>query len=231
MGIVIFVRCWFGLVQNPAQNCPPTLPHGAAVALFHATVGAFRNVTGRPASAHPLVSRFCDETLTLLSVYMTESGMSGPAGVAMLWLGRGFGCNRNWLCSSPSARLPHDVCLLVSVAARIEGSERRLSYVFERKERVELDQAMKIAKEDRNWQEDDVSGVLAEEAHELDHLGEAEHEDDLGNQEGVAVGGRPLGRRPPARIEHERVEDKGQRGEGGNMQGIGAPGLLAVGTG
>lgn len=200
----------------------------AAVALFHATVAAFRSVTGRPASAHPLVSRFCEEMLTLLSVYMTESGMSGPAGVAMLWLGRGFGCRRNWLCSSPSARLPHDVCLLVSVMARIEGSDRRLSYVFERKERVELDQAMEIAKKDRNWQEDDVSGVLAEEAHKLDNLGEAKHEDDLGNQEGVAVGGRPLSRRPPARVEHEGVEDKGQRGEGGNMQGVGAPRLLAV---
>ena len=129
---------------------------------------------------------------------MTESGMSGPAGVAMLWLGRGFGCNRNWLCSSPSARLPHDVCLLVSVLVRVEGSERRLSYLFERKERVELDQAMEIAKEDRNWQVGNVSGVLAEEAHELHHLGEAEHEDDLGDQEGVAVGCRPLGGRTPA---------------------------------
>jgi len=49
------------VAQSPAENCTSTRACGTAVALFHATTAAFRNVTGRPEPVHPLVSRFCDE--------------------------------------------------------------------------------------------------------------------------------------------------------------------------
>ena len=100
--------------------------------------------------------------------------------------------------------------------------------MFECEERIELDQAMEIAKDDRNGQVNDVPWVFAEEPHKLHHFGEAEHEDDLGSQESVAVGGRPLRRRSPARVDKEGVEDKGQGGKGGDVEGVSAPRLLTV---
>lgn len=51
-------------------------------------------------------------------------GKSGPYGVAMLWLRGGFSCRRKVLCSSPSSRLPQDVCILCQIIAWV-GDEGR----------------------------------------------------------------------------------------------------------
>lgn len=57
---------------------------------------------------------------------------------------------------------------------------------------------MEISKENRNRQIDKVLWVLAEESNQLDDLGEAKHEDDLGRQKSVPVVDIPALSGPPA---------------------------------
>ncbi len=88
------------------------------------------------------------------------------------------------------------------------------------KQRVDLDDAMKIAKHDGHEQVLDVAGVSEEQAHKLDHLGEAEHERKL-RPERILPGLRiPFLRRPPAGIEKQGVDNKCKRCEGSDVQGV-----------
>lgn len=97
-------------------------------------------------------------------------------------------------------------------------------------ERIQLNQAVKVAKDNGHGHKDNVAGVAQQQAHELDKLGEAKHEDELGPKGIVSILDVPLGRRPPARGKQKRVDDKGERGEGRKVEGVGAPGLLSVET-
>lgn len=57
---------------------------------------------------------------------------------------------------------------------------------------------MEVSKDNRNRQIDKVSWVLAEESNQLNNLGEAKHEDDLGSQNSVPVVDIPTLSSPPA---------------------------------
>lgn len=95
-------------------------------------------------------------------------------------------------------------------------------------EGIELDQTMEISKDDGDGNKDDIARVSQQKSHELDKLGEAKHEDELGPEGVVSVLDMPLSRRPPARGKQKRVDDKGQRGKGREVEGVGAPRLLSA---
>jgi hypothetical protein len=87
---------------------------------------------------------------------------------------------------------------------------------------------MEVAEHDAHREEHDVAWVPSEEAYKFDHLGEAKHEDKL-SPEGISpVLQFPVTRRPPATQEQQRVNEKGERREGGEMNGVGTPFLLAA---
>jgi hypothetical protein len=96
------------------------------------------------------------------------------------------------------------------------------------KEGVELDEPVKVSKDNGDGNKDDVAGVSQQKSHELDKLGEGEHEDELGPKGIVSVLQIPLGRRPPARGKQKRVDNEGDGGKGREVEGVGAPGLLSV---
>lgn len=87
---------------------------------------------------------------------------------------------------------------------------------------------MKISKDDRHGNKDDIARVSQQKSHELDKLGEAKHEDELGPEGVVSVLNMPLSRRPPARGKQKRVDDEGEGGKGRKVEGVGAPRLLSV---
>lgn len=87
---------------------------------------------------------------------------------------------------------------------------------------------MAPAKDDGDGQEHKVAGVAAEESHELDDLGEAEDEDDLGPQSLLAALHVPVGGTLPQGEDDEGVEEEGQGREGRNVESVGAPRLLTA---
>ena len=87
---------------------------------------------------------------------------------------------------------------------------------------------MKISEEDRHRKEHHVARVPLKQPHQLDYFGEGEHEDQLGPDSVFAVFHVPIGCRPPAARHNERIEGKGKRREGCNVQRICAPPLLSV---
>lgn len=101
------------------------------------------------------------------------------------------------------------------------------AYHVEGDERIDLDKAMEVSKNDGKGQEEEIGGVPLEESHELDHLGKGKHEDEL-SPEGVSAACEiPVRSRPPARRQKKGVNGKRQGGEGCNVEGVGAPGLLS----
>lgn len=95
-------------------------------------------------------------------------------------------------------------------------------------ESIELDQAVEVAEDDRNWQEHNIDRVAAEQPHELDHFGEAEHEYELGPERiSPALRGPALGCLP-AQGQEEWISHKGQGGERRDVQGVRAPRLLTI---
>lgn len=86
---------------------------------------------------------------------------------------------------------------------------------------------MEVPKNDGHGEEHDVGRVAAEEANELDNLGEGQ-ECELGVKGTVSVHGLPTFGTPPEGCQDEKVEDEGERGEGCNVQCICAPPLLSV---
>jgi hypothetical protein len=96
------------------------------------------------------------------------------------------------------------------------------------KEGIELDEPVEISKDNGDGNKDDVAGVSQQKSHELDKLGEGEHEDELGPEGVESVAKIPLARRQPARGKQKRVDDKGKGGEGSEVEGVGAPGLLSM---
>lgn len=86
---------------------------------------------------------------------------------------------------------------------------------------------MEISKDDGNREEDEIGRVAPEKTNELDNLGEGEHEDELGPKGIEAVREVPVGSCPPARCQEERINGKCQGGEGCNVEGVCAPGLLS----
>lgn len=69
------------------------------------------------------------------------------------------------------------------------------------KERVKLDEAVEVTKDNRHRKELDVAGVAEEKAHELDHFREAKHEAKLGPERILTMRGIPVRSSPPARKE------------------------------
>lgn len=80
-----------------------------------------------------------------------------------------------------------DVIVGVTVGSAAPGGH------LEGRQSVELDKTVAPAKDDGDGQEHEVAGVAAEESHELDDLGEAEDEDDLGPQSLLAALHVPVG--------------------------------------
>lgn len=101
-----------------------------------------------------------------------------------------------------------------------------MTHHLEGGQRVEFDQAVEPAKQDRRRKEHDVARVAPEQSHQLDCLGEAKYKDDLGPEGLLAADGVPLGGALPQRVDDEGVEKEGQGGEGGDVKRISAPGLL-----
>jgi hypothetical protein len=52
-------------------------------------------------------------------------------------------------------------------------------YLLERKKRIQLDQAVQVAKDDRHRQEHEVTRIPAEEANQFHHFGKTKHERDF----------------------------------------------------
>jgi hypothetical protein len=101
------------------------------------------------------------------------------------------------------------------------------AYHVECDESIDLDEAMKVSKNDGKRQEDEIGGVPLEESHELDHLGKGKHEDELSPEGVLAACEIPVRSRPPAGRQKKGVNSKCQGGEGCNVEGVGAPGLLS----
>lgn len=87
---------------------------------------------------------------------------------------------------------------------------------------------MKISEKDRDGEEHDVAWVSHEETDKFDDLGKPEHEDDLRPEGILPACGIPVCRCLPERENDEWVHHKSQGREGGDMQRICAPRLLAV---
>lgn len=87
---------------------------------------------------------------------------------------------------------------------------------------------MEVSEQNGHRQEDDVAGVSKKQSHKLDHLSEGKHEDELGPEGEATALHVPTRRSPPAREEEERIDDECQRGESGDVKGIGAPPLLPM---
>lgn len=109
----------------------------------------------------------------------------------------------------------------------ISGAPGRTNHV-KSKEGIELNEPVEITKDNGDGNKDDVAGVSQQKSHELDKLGEGEHEDELGPKGVESVAEIPLARRQPARGKQKRVDDEGKGGEGSEVQGVGAPGLLSM---
>lgn len=101
-------------------------------------------------------------------------------------------------------------------------------YLFEREKGPQLDQAVEIAEHNGHRKEHDVSGVLAKQANQFHYFCKTKHECNLRPKQDVPIPGLPVLRTPPARIEQERIDHEGQRGESRKVQCVGAPRLLAV---
>lgn len=117
--------------------------------------------------AHPLNSCFSDGMARRRAWegrgWGIELGRSGPDGVVRLWLRGGFSCRRRMLSTSPSSRLPQDVCVQVrEKGKKKEGPEHSSMYLLEREERIQLDQAVEVAEEDGYRQEHEVTRIFAE---------------------------------------------------------------------
>lgn len=87
---------------------------------------------------------------------------------------------------------------------------------------------MEVTEDDRDREEHDVTRVPAEQANQFYYLGKTKHEGNFHPEQNVPIPGLPVFRTPPAREEQERINDEGQRSEGGNMQGVRAPRLLPM---
>lgn len=86
--------------------------------------------------------------------------------------------------------------------------ERYTTYHAESTQRVQLDQAMKVPKQDRGRQKHQIRGLAHEEADELDDLGE-QHEGELQAKCDPLMLGRPVLRRLDGQEDDERIEDEG----------------------
>lgn len=106
--------------------------------------------------------------------------------------------------------------------------KKKKTHHVESKKGIELDQTMEISKDDGDGNKDDIARVSQQKSHELDELGEAKHEEELGPEGVVSVLDMPLSRRPPARGKQKRVDDEGERGKGREVEGVCAPRLLSV---
>lgn len=152
-----------------------------------------------------------------------------PGGVLRTTEGRGAGARRCSSLVSPSALLPHDVCpVTVSVAAREQEKKEKRTYHVKSNEGIQLDEAVKVSKDNGQRQVAYIRGIAAEEPHELDDLGKGKHEDELGPECVLAAAKIPPSCSPPAGSQQKRVDGKGERGKGCKVQGVGAPWLLAA---
>jgi hypothetical protein len=73
-----------------------------------------------------------------------------------------------------------------------------LMYLFKREEGIELDQAVKITKQDGYRQEHEVTRIFAKESKQFDYFGKTKHEYNLGREQKVAAPELPIFRTPPA---------------------------------
>lgn len=118
------------------------------------------------------------------------------------------------------ARSEANVIVGVAVSSAAPGSH------LQSRQGVELDDAVGVAEKDRHRQEDEVARVAAEEIHELHDLRESENEDDLSPKHLIAAVHVPLSGALPQRQDDERIEKEGQGGKRGDVERVGAPGLL-----
>lgn len=135
-----------------------------------------------------------------------------------LALRTGRGVRRDSSFASPSARLPQDVyngarCQVsnaVNDGLRAQGETRKKgsTYHSKSKEGIELDEAVEVAKDDRDREKLDVARVAHEQSHQLDHLGEAKHEDELCPERILSACELPVSGGPPARGEQEWIDDE-----------------------
>ena len=72
--------------------------------------------------------------------------------------------------------------------------------------------------------------MASEETDQFDHLGESEDEYDLGPEQLLSGVRLPALSTPPKSKDNQGIEDKCDRGEGRNVQGVGRPPLLPVGV-
>lgn len=85
---------------------------------------------------------------------------------------------------------------------------------------------MEVSKDDGYREEDEIARIAEEKAHKLYNLGEGKHENELSQNSIFAMLKIPVCGCPPARNQQKRVDGKCQRGEGRNVQSVGAPPLL-----
>lgn len=102
------------------------------------------------------------------------------------------------------------------------------TYHIERKQCVQLDEPMEVAKYDRDRQVLEIARVTSKQSHKLDDLGEGKHEDELCPESMAPPSQLPIGRCPPKRGKEEWVDKESERRERGKVKCVSAPRLLTV---
>lgn len=115
----------------------------------------------------------------------------------------------------------------------MEGDKRavkgeRVSYHVKSQKSIKLDEAVKVSKNNRNGNVDNVAGVAKQKTHQLDKFGKSKHKSKLSPKGVATILHVPILSGPPARSQEKGVNGKSKRCKGCDMQSIGAPWLLTV---